>query len=71
MVWLLMELLPEIKHVKQLSFESTGTFDGQSQELDFILSSLNTLCLRLLYITLIKGAIQAVYKFGNLVQTQS
>jgi hypothetical protein len=34
------ELLPELKHVKQLILESTGIFAGQSQELDFTLSSL-------------------------------
>jgi hypothetical protein len=40
------ELLPELKHVKQLkklALESTGIFSGQSQELDFTLSNLNTL----------------------------
>jgi hypothetical protein len=39
------ELLTELKHVKQLALEytSTGIFTGQSQELDFTLSSLNTL----------------------------
>jgi hypothetical protein len=37
------ELLPELKHLKQLALESTGIFAGQSQELDFTLSSINTL----------------------------
>jgi hypothetical protein len=39
------ELLPELKDVKQLALESTDTwiFAGQSQELDFTLSSINTL----------------------------
>jgi Reverse transcriptase (RNA-dependent DNA polymerase) len=37
------ELTPELKHVKQLALEATGIFAGRPQELDFILSSLNTL----------------------------
>jgi hypothetical protein len=65
------ELLPDINDGKQLALESTGIFAGQSQELDFTLSSLNTLWVRLLYVTLTKGRIQAVYKFGNLIQIQS
>jgi hypothetical protein len=63
-------MLPELKDVKQLALESTGIFAGKSQELDFTLSSLNTLWVRILYVTLTKGSIQAVYKFGNLIQTQ-
>jgi hypothetical protein len=39
------ELLPELKHVKQLALDytSTGIFSGKSQELDLTLFSLNTL----------------------------
>jgi hypothetical protein len=37
------EILPELKDIQQMALEFTGIFDEKLQELDFNLSSLNTL----------------------------
>jgi hypothetical protein len=42
-IWSRPRFLTELKDVKHLTLESTGIFAGKSQELDFTLSSLNTL----------------------------
>jgi hypothetical protein len=65
------ELLSELKQVKQLALESTGVFSGQSEEVEFNLSSLN---IHLSYIAIRSSdqeIIKALHKFGDVVKTLS